>query len=38
MAVVRSADSVNVTGLAELRREIKKAQQAGGPDGAGQLK
>jgi len=37
MAVVRSADSVNVTGLAELRREIKKAQQAGGPDGAGQL-
>ena len=38
MAVVRSVDSVNVTGLAELRREIKKAQQAGGPDGAGQLK
>lgn len=38
MAVVRSADSVNVTGLAELRREIKKARDAGGPDGAGQLK
>ena len=38
MAVVRSADSVNVTGLAELRREIKKAQQAGGPDGTQQLK
>jgi len=38
MAVVRSVDSVNVTGLAELRREIKKAQQAGGPDGTQQLK
>jgi hypothetical protein len=38
MAAVRSADTINVTGLAELRREIKKVQTAGGANGTDQLK
>jgi hypothetical protein len=38
MAVVRGADSINVTGLTELRREIRKVRDAGGADGTEQLK
>jgi hypothetical protein len=38
MAAVRSADTINVTGLTELRREIRKAHAAGGPNGTDQLK
>jgi hypothetical protein len=38
MAVVRGADTINVTGLTELRREIRKVRDAGGADGTQQLK
>jgi hypothetical protein len=38
MAVVRGADTINVTGLNELRREIRKARDAGGADGTEKLK
>lgn len=38
MAVVRGADTIDVTGLKELRREIKKVQDAGGANGTDQLK
>ena len=38
MAVVKSADSINVTGLTALRREIKKVSDAGGPNGSDMLK
>lgn len=37
MAVIKT-QSINVTGLNELRREIKKVQDAGGPSGTEQLK